>query len=100
NANDYGELKRIESSNGSYLGFYYDAVGQIVEAYTGDGRHLYYDYYSYGDLIAIMRPDASEIDFEYQHLSQSVTNGTNVTMEIYSTHLITKELHPDGRQVV
>src|SRR5260221_2959119 len=100
NSTDYGQLKRIESSNGSYLGFYFDVAGHIVEAYTGDDRRVRYDYDSYGDLVNISLPDASEIGFEYQHLSQSVTNGTNVTMELYSTHLVTKELKPDGRQLV
>src|SRR5207247_2087902 len=71
NGTDYGELKRVESSSGRVLGFYYDAVGRIVQAYTGDGRWIDFDYDSYGDLIGMTLPDASQIDFEYQHLTQT-----------------------------
>ena len=90
---DYGQLRRIQSSNGSFLGFYYDAYGHIVEAYTGDGRRLYYDYDAYGDLVGVTLPDASELNYEYQH-STFVTNGVT---NVYSTHLIVREFKPDGR---
>jgi RHS repeat-associated protein len=90
---DYGEVRRIQSSNGNFLGFYYDVYGHIIEAYTGDGRRLYYQYDKYGDLITVTLPDLAEINYEYQHLTQ-VTNGVT---NVYSSHLIVRELKPDGR---
>jgi len=90
---DYGEVRRIQASNGNYLGFYYDVYDHIIEAYTGDGRRLQYQYDKYGDLVTVTFPDLSQINYEYQH-SNFVTNGVT---NIYSTHLIARELKPDGR---
>lgn len=92
---DYGEVRRIQSSNGDFLGFYYDVYGHIIEAYTGDGRRLQYDYDKFGDLITVTEPDASQISYLYQHLNSVTNSVTNV----YSTHLILQELKPDGRLV-
>jgi RHS repeat-associated protein len=90
---DYGLVRRIQSSNGNFLGFYYDVQGHMVEAYTGDGRRLYYDYDGFGDLRKVTLPDASEISYEYEHL----TFTTNAVTYPYSTHLLTREIKPDGR---
>jgi RHS repeat-associated protein len=87
--NDYGQVRRIQSSNGDFLGFYYDIYRHIIEAYTGDGRRLHYDYDDNGDLIKVTRPDASEIGYTYQFV-QTPTNS-------YSTHMIATEIKPDGR---
>jgi YD repeat-containing protein len=92
---DYGEVRRIQSSNGNFLGFYYDVYGHITEAYTGDGRRLVYDYDKFGDLTTVTEPDESQISYAYQHLNSVTNSVTNV----YSTHLIIQELKPDGRQV-
>ena len=96
---DFGQARRIQSSNGNYLGFYFDVYGHIVEAYTGDGRRLAYDYDEYGDLVTVTLPDQSQISYAYQHNTQSVTNNSVVTQVPYSTHLIVQELKPEGREV-
>ena len=90
---DYGEVNRIQSSNGNFVGFYYDVYGHIIKAYTGDGRWLYYVYDEYGDLTSVTLPDQMEIDYLYQHANY-VTNGVT---SVYSTHLIVEEDKPDGR---
>jgi len=91
--NDFGQVRRIQSSNGNYLGLYYDIYGHIVEAYCGDGRRLYYDYDDYGDLVTVTLPDATTRSYVYQHLTQTVTGGS----AYYSTHLLVEEDKPDGR---
>ncbi len=90
---DYGELIRIESSNGGYLGLYYDTHGRIREAYTGDGRRLSYRYDNYGDLVQVTFPDASQIDYGYAQY----TFTTNSQTFTDSDHLLVRELKPDGR---
>jgi RHS repeat-associated protein len=90
---DYGQVRRVVSSNGNYLGFYYDIYGHINEAYTGDGRRLYYDYDGYGDLVAVTLPDNTVINYEYEHATTMV-NGHSVA---YSKHLIIREIKPEGR---
>ncbi|MEW6306011.1 MAG: DUF6531 domain-containing protein [Verrucomicrobiota bacterium] len=97
---DYGEVRRIQSCNGSYLGFYYDVFGHVTEAYTGDGRRIRYGYDGFGDLVKVTLPDASVEEYEYEHGSLSVTNGSNVTVSPYSTHLLIREAKPDGRLLV
>src|SRR5260221_14316744 len=37
------------------------------------------------------------LEYQYDHRTQSVTNGSTVTSAPYSTHLITEEIKPDGR---
>ncbi len=89
----YGQVTRVQSTNGNFLGFYYDTFGHIKEAYTGDGRRLYYRYDKYGDLIEVTRPDASVITYDYGRTTETV--GT--AQEAVSTHLITRETKPGGR---
>ncbi len=90
---DYGQVRRILSSNGNLLGFQYDVYGRVTEAYTLDGRRVFYRFDEHGDLVLVTLPDASERQFEYQHLNWT----TNSVTYNYSTHLLTKELKPDGR---
>jgi RHS repeat-associated protein len=90
---DYGEVNRIQSSNGNFVWFVYDVYGHIIEAHTGDGRILEYVYDEFGDLVSVTLPDQMEIDYIYQH-SNYVTNGVT---NVYSTHLIVEEDKPDGR---
>jgi RHS repeat-associated protein len=97
---DYGQARRIQSSNGNYLGFYFDVYGHIIEAYTGDARRIQYEYDTFGDLVTVTLPDESQIGFEYDHQSLSITNGSTVTAAPYSTHLIVKEIKPDGRLLI
>ena len=80
-ATDYGQVNRIQSSNGNYVGLHYDTYGHITEAYTGDGRRLYYNYDSYGDLIQVTLPDASVVQYDYQHLPLV---GSGLTGNYYS----------------
>ncbi|HYG21466.1 MAG TPA: DUF6531 domain-containing protein [Verrucomicrobiae bacterium] len=94
---DFGENRRIQSSNGSFLGFEYDVYGHIVDSYTGDGRRISYDYDQHGDLVTVTLPDSAEIRYEYEHKTMTVTNGSVVTTNFYSTHLVLKEIKPDGR---
>lgn len=93
---DYGQVVRVESDNGNYLGFVYDSYGRIVEAFAGDGRRLFYDYDLYGDLVNVTLTDATEISYEYGRYNY--TNASVVYRD--SDHLITRELKPDGRQLV
>ena len=90
-ANDWGQLNRVDSSNGNFVGFSYDAYGHIVQAYTGDGRRLYYKYDDYNDLVQVTLPDASTIGYQYSHKPN--TSGTGY----YSEHLIIEEDKPQGR---
>ena len=62
---DYGEVNRIQSSNGNFAWFEYDVYGHIIIAHTGDGRILNYTYDQYGDLISVVLPDQMEIDYVY-----------------------------------
>jgi RHS repeat-associated protein len=93
---NFGEVTRIQCSNGNYLGFDYDIYGHIIDAYCGDGRRLTYAYDQYGDLVTVTLPDATTRSYQYQHLSQAVTNGS----AFYSTHLIVEEDKPDGRALI
>ncbi len=92
-ATDYGQVNRIQSSNGNFVWFVYDVYGHILEAHTGDGRILEYVYDSFGDLTSVTLPDQMEIDYIYQHSNYVTNSVTNV----YSTHLIVEEDKPDGR---
>ena len=62
---EYGQLERISSSNGNFLGFNYSANGELKEIYTHDGRRVEYEYNVHGDLVKVTRPDKSEIKYEY-----------------------------------
>jgi YD repeat-containing protein len=90
---DYGQVRRVLSSSGNLVGFQYDVYGRITQAYALDGRRVTYRYDEHGDLVQVTLPDASEWQFEYQHLNWT-TNGVTYR---YSTHLLTRELKPDGR---
>ncbi|XHR29840.1 MAG: PA14 domain-containing protein [Chthoniobacteraceae bacterium] len=88
-ATDYGQVNRIQSSNGNYAGFNYDTYGHIIEAYSGDGRRLYYNYDSYGDLIQVTLPDASKVQYDYQHLPLV---GSGLTGNYYSDMTLTTKV--------
>lgn len=108
NSPSYGQVKQIVSSSGNYAGFVYDTYGHVTEAYVGDGRRLYYDYDSYGDLTKVRLPDNAEFQFEYLHdfypTNYLATNNyvvtTNVVTNTFSTHLLIREVKPDGRILV
>jgi RHS repeat-associated protein len=93
---NFGQMQRIQCSNGNFLGFDYDVYGHIIDAYTGDGRWMNYFYDDFGDLVSVTLPDGSTRSYQYQHANQSVTGGTNA----YSTHLLIEEDKPDGRALV
>ncbi len=92
-ATDYGKVRQIKSSNGTFVGFYYDTFGHITEAYTSDGRRLYYRYNAFGDLIEVTFPDASKTSYEYATETTTVNGKTETT----SNHLLIREVKPDGR---
>jgi RHS repeat-associated protein len=93
---NFGQLQRIQCSNGNFLGFDYDVYGHIIDAYTGDGRWTYYVFDEYGDLVTVTLADGSTRSYQYQHATQAVTGGTAT----YSTHLIIEEDKPDGRSLI
>jgi RHS repeat-associated protein len=97
--NDYGQLNRINMANGNDLVFKYDFYGRVIQAFTGDGRFVSYQYDNYGDLINVILPDNTQCQYQYQHYNFLTTNGTTVTTNIDSTHLMTQEIKPDGRIV-
>jgi RHS repeat-associated protein len=96
-SDDYGQVNRIQSSNGDFLGFNYDQDGRIIEAFTGDGRRVSYEYDQFGDLILVTLPDQSHITYDYQHLTYTSTNGSAGTTNLDSNHLLVMEHKPDGR---
>jgi RHS repeat-associated protein len=96
----FGQMTRILCSNGNYLDFDYDVYGHIVDAYTGDGRWVYYTYDEYNDLVSVTLPDNSTRSYDYLHSTQAVTNNSVVSQVPYSTHLIVEEDKPDGRELV
>jgi len=93
---NFGQMQRIQCSNGNYLCFDYDIYGHIVDAYSGDGRWMYYDYDDYGDLVTVTLPDNTIRSYQYQHGTQAITGGSAT----YSTHLIIEEDKPDGRELI
>ena len=88
---NYGQLTRIVSTNGDFVGFEYNAAGHITQAFTGDGRRLYYTYDDYGDLVQVQLPDGAIYKYTYQHQPQTGVSG------FYSQHLIIEEDKPEGR---
>lgn len=90
---NYGSVIRIQSSNGNYLGLDYNAAGYVIDAYTGDGEKVSYQYDDFGDLVLAVRADQSEETYEYQH-TQYTNSGT---MYVDSTHLLVLDFKPDGR---
>jgi RHS repeat-associated protein len=94
---NFGQVIRIQCSNGNYLGFDYDVYGHILDAYCGDGRWLYYYYNEYGDLTSVTLPDGTIRQYQYLLGTQTVTNGSVVSQQPYSTHLLIEEDKPEGR---
>ena len=93
-ADDWGQLNRVNLSNGNSLVFKYDFYGRIIQAIAGDGRLVNYQYDTYGDLTTVTLPDLSQCQYQYQHYTFTSTNGTN---HADSLHLISQEIKPSGR---
>lgn len=93
---DYGLLNKIESSNGAFLTFGYNASGQMIEASSNDGRRLEYDYDDHADLTSVRRPDGSVTRYRYAHSTQDPDNAA-LTVPAYSTHLLSRVEKPEGR---
>ena len=93
-ADDWGQLNRINMTNGNTLVFKYDFYGRLIQAIAGDGRFVNYQYDTYGDLTAVTLPDLSQCQYQYQHYTYTSTNGTN---HADSYHLISQEITPNGR---
>jgi RHS repeat-associated protein len=90
---NYGSVIRVQCSNGNYLGLNYNAGGYVIDAFTSGNERTSYQYDDFGDLIRVVRPDASEETYEYQH-TQFTNSGT---VYVDSTHLLIREFKPDGR---
>ena len=97
---NFGQMARIQCSNGNFLGFDYDVYGHILDAYTGDGRWMYYEYDDYGDLVTVTLPDNTTRSYQYLHGLQNVTNSGVVSQVPYSMHLIVEEDKPEGRRLL
>ncbi|WP_038168447.1 DUF6531 domain-containing protein, partial [Verrucomicrobium sp. BvORR106] len=93
----FGQLARVQASNGNFFGFNYDVYGHIVEVFAGDGRRISYRYDGFGDLVEVTLPDNSWARYEYLHEQGKVGSTNNLAW--YSTHLIKKEVRPGGRIV-
>ena len=96
-AEDWGLLRRIQSSNGQMVRFLYDVYGRIVEALTLDGRRIRYEYDRHGDLVRVVKADGSEIEYEYRHDAETIQTGATPVAAVVSSHLLEKEIKPDGR---
>src|SRR5205085_1226595 len=92
-APDYGQLVRIECSNGGYVGFVYNTSGYITEAYTSDGRRVIYEYDSFGDLVQVNLPGLQEVRYDYNHYAYT-KKGTSY---FDSFHALVRETKPGGR---
>jgi RHS repeat-associated protein len=90
---DWGQLIRIQCSNGNFVGFYYNTDGYITQAYTGDGRRIRYDYDGFGDLVTVTRPDTSDLHYEYNHYLFVKNNALHND----SDHSLVREIKPEGR---
>jgi RHS repeat-associated protein len=122
-ANDFGKIRRIESSGGNSLVLYYNKRGHISEALSSDGKRVRYLYEltTGDDLIGVVRPDGSQVSYGYERqpvpgslstnyvmgwtsvdtgngiqLTRTV-KGFNIITNAASTHRIIAESKPDGR---
>ena len=83
-----------DASEGTYFNwafFEYHADNKLRRISATDGRAVQYFYDSYGDLARVVRPDGTEVLYEYEHLP-SGGMPTN-----YSTHRIIRVQKPDNR---
>ncbi|MEO0510253.1 MAG: RHS repeat-associated core domain-containing protein [Verrucomicrobiota bacterium] len=88
---DYGQLIKVQCSNGAFLGFEYNSSGLVTDAYTNDGRRLKYIYDENADLVQVLRPDNSVVKYDYELRTDDGSG------EEYSAHLIIRVIKPDGR---
>ncbi len=87
------QLKEIESSNGSYIGFCYDFEGKLTEAYSKDSRRIYYLYNSLGDLCKVILPNGAEIEYVYDTFHQ-------IIQEIRPNGKVLKNTYDDNGRVI
>ena len=90
---DYGQVKRIVTANGNFIGLKYDEHEQLVEAYAKDGRSIHYTYDVFSDLESVTLPDNTTINYTYEHAIADEKGKKTV----YSTHRLTREEKPSGR---
>lgn len=93
--NNFGQLYRIQGANGASLTFQYDYYGRTTQVLSDDNRAVSYQYDNYGDLVGVTLPDNTAWQYGYQHY----TFTTNSQTYTDSTHLLTSETKPDGRQL-
>jgi RHS repeat-associated protein len=122
-ANDFGKMRRIESSGGNSLVLYYNRRGHITEVLSSDGKRVRYLYEltTGDDLVGVVRTDGSQVSYGYerQPVADSLSTnyvigwtsvdtgngiqltrtlkGFNIITNAASTHRIIAESKPDGR---
>ena len=88
--NGYGNIRRMQSTNGNYITIEYNVTEQLSQISTGDGRIVKYEYSPYGDLSKVTLPDRSTINYTYSLI-------LNEQDDYKSTHLLTRIENPLGR---
>jgi len=87
-ANDYGRIKNVQSSNGTYVNFMYDTEGHILTATASDGRQVQYTYDPTSfDLLTVQLPSGGGT---YQYQYGTYSDGT-------PDHLLIQKTSPSGR---
>jgi RHS repeat-associated protein len=94
------KLVKIESTNGSYIGFIYNHNDMVSEVYTKDGRRIQYNY-DHGDLTEVTLPNGAvtkyEYDLRHQIIRETKPHG-RILENIYKEDKVVKQLSPWGPQ--
>lgn len=67
-----GNLSRIESSNGDFLGFHYNHDNLISEIYATDGKRITYEYSALNDLVRVTLPNTAVIIYDYDRFHRII----------------------------
>jgi len=85
-ANDYGQMSKIQSSNGTSVTLTYDSLGHIAQATASDGRTVGYSY-SNDNLEQVVLSHGAVFQYQYVqfgHLLAQVTKpGNQILKNIY-----------------
>lgn len=90
---DYGQMSRIVSDSGSFVGFSYDSYRRVNEIFTSDGRRVFYKFDDFGDLKNVTFSDGTSHSYDYLHEMIGI-DGESIQV---STHLLTRETKSNGR---
>ena len=94
---EFGQMLRANTSNGNFLGFRYNATGNITEAFSNDGRWVGYDYNEFGDLEKVTLPDGKTEEYEYLHVSKDTKLLRKNVVLGAAKHLLVRQRKRDGR---